>query len=150
MMSYSRLMSEELNEALEASRPAVEAALREAETELEELRSRTSELEAMIARAHAVLGRVEAAPEPRGRLTLHEALAQILREQGNRWMTVRELAEEVNTSKLYRKRDGSLVEPSQIHARAKNYERLFEKEGSRIRLRRVSSEDASSAVEEGT
>jgi multidrug resistance efflux pump len=144
-MSYSEPVSGALSEALEASRPAVEAALREAEAELGELRARTDELEALIARAHALLGREPAPKETAARLTLHEALAQILREHGNQWMTVRELAEAVNTSGLYRKRDGSFVEPSQIHARSKNYERLFEKEGSRIRLRGVPSTHAPEA-----
>jgi hypothetical protein len=53
-------------------------------------------------------------------------------------MTVRELADEVNRRALYEKRDRSPVEPNQIHARAKNYSALFEKEGPRVRLRSTS------------
>ena len=59
----------------------------------------------------------------------------VLREQDNRWMTVRELADVVTTRLLYRKKDGSPVEANQIHARTKNYEQLFEKDGPNVRLR---------------
>jgi Tfp pilus assembly protein PilX len=143
-------MSETLSQALEASRPAVEAALREAEAELEALRARTQELETLVARAQVLLGREAAASQVAVRLTLHDAIAQILRNQGNRWMTVRELADEVNSSGLYRKRDGTPVEPNQIHARTKNYERLFDKEGPRIRLRVVPPADAAERAAEGS
>ncbi len=34
----------------------------------------------------------------------------------------------------YEKRDGSLVDPSQIHARANKYQAMFEKDGRRLRL----------------
>lgn len=71
----------------------------------------------------------------KGRKTLHQALEQILHENDNRWMTVRELADEVNRRALYRKRDGRAVEPNQVHARTKNYEATFEKSGSTVRLR---------------
>ena len=69
------------------------------------------------------------------RLTLHEALAHVLRERGNEWTSARELADEVNTHGLYVKRDGRPVEVNQVHARVKNYPQLFEKNGSQIRLR---------------
>jgi hypothetical protein len=53
----------------------------------------------------------------------------------NEPMTARDLASEINEERLYRKRDDSAVETNQIHARAKNYGDLFEKVGTRIRLR---------------
>jgi hypothetical protein len=128
-------MSDELKMALEQSRAGIEAGLVEAEKELAELRERERELEGLVARAKAALG---AEPEPRRsdfeRLTLHEAIALVLQENGNGWMTVRQLADEVNRRELYRKRDGSPVEPNQIHARAKNYTALFEKDGPLVRL----------------
>ena len=130
-------MSEQLEKALEANRARIEAGLAQAELELAELRERQRELEALIARARAALGEVET-PEPRRepeRRTLHEAIALVLRENDNRWMTVRELADEVNRRGLYEKRDGSPVEANQIHARTKNYGSLFEKDGPRVRLR---------------
>lgn len=39
------------------------------------------------------------------------------------------------TGGLYRKRDGSPVEVNEIHARTNNYQDLFEKDGSLIRMR---------------
>ena len=126
-----------LDEALEGARPAIEAALAEAEGELAVLLARQRELEALIARARAALGdgTALASTSQEGRLTLHEAIARILRENDNNWMTVTEVAMAVNERGLYKKRDGSRVEPNQIHARAKNYASLFEKKGSQVRLR---------------
>ena len=126
---------------LDQTRPELEAGLAAAEAELEELDARRGELLQLIARARAALGLTAvppAVPEAGGGergLTLHEALAQVLREHGNEWMTVRELAAEVNTRGLYRKRDGSPVEANQVHARAKNYAAMFEKNGPKVRLR---------------
>jgi len=127
-----------LDEALEASRPAIEAALAEAETELAKINQRKAELEQLIARARAALGETTPTKTPATshRMTLHEALAMILKDKDNEWTTVRDLANEVNERELYTKRDGSPVEPSQIHARAGSYPTLFEKDGPRVRLRR--------------
>jgi hypothetical protein len=88
------------------------------------------ELEALVARAKAALGEeVEPPRSESERLALHEAIELILRENGNGWMTTRELADQVNQRQLYRKRDGSPVESNQIHAHTKNYTALFEKDG---------------------
>lgn len=127
-----------LRSALEEARPEVEAGLAAAEAELADLDARRAELVALIHQAQSALGQTTVSSEPashmRG-LTLHEALAQVLRENGNAWMTVRELATHVNGRHLYSKRDGSPVEANQVHARAKNYNQMFEKEGPRVRLR---------------
>jgi hypothetical protein len=130
-----RSVSERLKEALAMSHAAIEEGLAEARAQLDELRTRENELEALIARGEAALGSAPVADEAEGRLTLHEALEQILRGHENRWMTVQELAEEINRRGLYRKKDGSPVEPNQVHARTKNYDAIFEKNGPRIRLR---------------
>ncbi len=66
--------------------------------------------------------------------TLHEELAAILRGQGNRWMTTSELAQAVNERAIYEQRDGSAVSDFQVHGRTKNYDQLFERDGSRVRL----------------
>jgi HB1, ASXL, restriction endonuclease HTH domain len=124
-------MSVRLVQALEVNRGEIESALREAEDELAALAARRAELELLVRRARAALGE----ELPSGHMTLHEAMAVVLREQSDRQMTVRELAAEVNRRELYRKRDGSLLEASQVHARAKNYSRLFEKDRSVVRLR---------------
>ena len=68
-------------------------------------------------------------------MTLHEAMALVLGEQPANEMSVRELTTEINRRALYRRRDGSLLEASQVHARAKKYTRLFDKGGSVVRLR---------------
>jgi ABC-type transporter Mla subunit MlaD len=126
----------ELRKILEETRPALEAGLAGAERELAELDNRRRELEALIARARAALG--EAAPRAptatRERLTLHQALELVLRENDNRWMTVRELADEINARELYEKRDRTPIDPSQIHARANKYASMFEKDGANVRL----------------
>lgn len=69
------------------------------------------------------------------KITLHEEIARILSENGNRWMTTDELAAEVNTAGNYVKKDGSHVAAFQIHGRTRNYAQLFERDGSRVRLR---------------
>jgi multidrug resistance efflux pump len=134
MESHTKLRS-----ALASVRGELEEGLAEAEAELAQLDERREELTALIAQARAALGMdapvPTAVPAPADRLTLHEALATVLREHGNAWMRARELADEVNSRGLYRKRDGSPVEVNQVHARVKNYAQVFEKDGSRIKLR---------------
>jgi 5-methylcytosine-specific restriction protein A len=68
------------------------------------------------------------------RITLHEELQDILVEQGNRWKTTTELAEEVNARGRYTKGDGSEVSQFEIHGRARRHEDIFERDGSRVRL----------------
>jgi hypothetical protein len=138
---------ESLERALNANRPEVERELAKAEAALEELRAQQRRLEDAIRRARLVLG-IEpvigaadtgaAGPED-SPLPLHEALAKVLREQGNRVMTARELADDVNRTGLYQKRDGSPVDIGQIHARVHNYDRLFVRAGGGIRLRETDS-----------
>lgn len=128
-------MGDRLLTALEASRDEIEAALKEAEDELAALANRREELQQLINRAKAALG----IGTPPGQMTLHEAMKTILEERDHYSMSVRELTEEVNRRDLYRKRDGSPVEVGQVHARAKNYPKLFEKNGPRVTLRNVRS-----------
>ena len=68
------------------------------------------------------------------RITLHEELQDILVEQGNRWKTTTELAEEVNARGRYRTGDGSEVSPFHIHGRTRRFKDIFERDGSRVRL----------------
>lgn len=134
---------ESLERALTANRAEVERELRNAEAELEALHSREHALETAITRARYLLG-VEELPavaqaasssSAASHVPLHDALVQILRYNDNQPMTARELAEEVNRRQLYRKADGSPVDIGQVHARVHNYDRLFKREGGRIRLR---------------
>jgi hypothetical protein len=133
---------ESLERALNANRAEVERELAKAEEELDELRGRERKLEETIGRARLVLGMDPLIAVAAGgdrpvepRLPLHEALARVLRTQGNRVMTARELADAVNQTGLYRKKDGSAVDIGQIHARVHNYDRLFARAGGGIQLR---------------
>ena len=130
---------ERLKRALDGVREELEAGLAEAEGELMQLDERRAELITLIAQGRAALGLdavlLTATGPAMDRLTLHEALAQVLRERANAWAKARELADEVNARRLYVRRDGRAVEVNQVHARVKNYPQLFEKDGPNIRLR---------------
>lgn len=133
------MTTKRLQEALAAARPDLEAGLAEAESELAVLDDRRRELLALIAQGRAALG-LPPTQDPElpstGRPpTLHEAIRQVLRERGNEWTTARELADAINSRRLYRKRDSTDVEVNQIHARCNNYPDLFEKNDSLIRER---------------
>jgi hypothetical protein len=123
-----------IEDALEKSREIIGAALAEARADLAALDVRRHELEALIAQGEAALGGTPASAAETS-MTLHDALALVLREKNNTPMTARELADAVNERGLYRKRDGSSVEVNQVQARVNNYEALFEKDGARILLR---------------
>jgi hypothetical protein len=68
------------------------------------------------------------------KVTLHEELVAILRERGTA-MSTKELAAEVNRRGRYRKRDGTPITDYQVHGRTKNYPKLFERDGTTVRLR---------------
>ena len=78
----------DLADALERSREMIRAALADARAELAALDARRSELEALISQGETALGDAQPAAA-RTMMTLHEALAQILRESGNVPMTSR-------------------------------------------------------------
>ncbi|MGO9220542.1 MAG: HTH domain-containing protein [Streptosporangiaceae bacterium] len=126
-----------LADALDRSREMISGALAEARAELAALDTRRSELEALIAQGEAALGHAHG-PVSTKTMTLHDALAQVLRENGNEPMTARALADAVNNRGLYSTRDSSPVEVNQIHARTNNYQDVFEKDGSLIRLKEES------------
>lgn len=121
-----------LSDALERHTTEIEEALRAARVERDDLRMRERELTDLIDQAEAAINH----GSNTDRLTLHEAMTVVLREGEDEWMTTRDLADEVNRRNLYRKKDGSPVESNQIHARAKNYAHLFEKDRQLVRLRR--------------
>lgn len=131
-----------LANALTANRTEIERELIRAEEELAAVQRREQELQDLIRRARIALG-VEppqsqlatGGSQGRSRMTLHEALLEVLRSTGSRGMTARELADAVNASGLYVKRDGSQVDPGQIYARTHNYSSLFERVDGRIRSR---------------
>ncbi|MBN1187467.1 MAG: N-6 DNA methylase [Bacteroidales bacterium] len=57
-------------------------------------------------------------------LTLHEAIAKVLKEAGKP-LSADEIAQKVNEHKLYVRNDGNPVPTSQIHARIKKYPNQF-------------------------
>jgi chromosome segregation ATPase len=128
-------MGERLEEALAAHRHEVEQALEEAEEELSALNVRRRELEDLIDQARATLGLPESPVAKRP--TLHEAIERVLEEIRNQWMEAKDIAHHVNRQSLYRRGDGAPIDTSQIHARTNHYQHLFEKQGSRIRMRVV-------------
>ena len=67
--------------------------------------------------------------------TLHGEICEILKSNGNRWMTTDELASTVNRRGRCRKRDGSPLGAPQIHARTIVYSHLFERDGRLVRTK---------------
>lgn len=70
-----------------------------------------------------------------GHVTLHVAMQMVLADAPNRMMRPADLAAAIHARGLYRTRDGRAVETQQIHARVGNYENLFAREGTFIKLR---------------
>ncbi|MBI5708827.1 MAG: hypothetical protein HZC42_00735 [Candidatus Eisenbacteria bacterium] len=70
-----------------------------------------------------------------GRVYLHKELAAILRARGNRWMTTKGLAEIARKRGRYQRLKPGEVTAFQVHGRTRRYSRIFEREGSRVRLR---------------
>lgn len=125
----------ELEQALRKSRELIEAALADARQELAALDARKAELEALIVQGESALGGAPAPVVQDSGATLQEALQRILRENGNRPLHVRQLADEVNQRGLYRRRDTGPVEVSQVHARTSTYDKVFGKGGSFVWLK---------------
>jgi hypothetical protein len=66
--------------------------------------------------------------------TLKQELSEILLAHGNRWMTVRELADAVNQRGKYSRKDKLDLTPYELHVYARYYPMIFELGGSRLRL----------------
>jgi toxin FitB len=69
-----------------------------------------------------------------GHVTLHMEMQDILREKGNRWMTPAEIAAAVNTRGRYHRRNNTEIPDSQIAARARKYDRIFECRSENVKL----------------
>ncbi len=67
-------------------------------------------------------------------MTLHEAMAEVLRTTHEHMLRAGDLAAEVDRCGLYKMRDGRPVEAQQIHARVGHYQHLFTKVGTFITL----------------
>ncbi|MCY4147839.1 MAG: hypothetical protein OXF73_00510, partial [Gammaproteobacteria bacterium] len=64
---------------------------------------------------------------------LHQEMLDILAANDNAWIAIQEIADRVHQRRIYRKRDGSRVESSQISARIGKYPWLFERLNGRVR-----------------
>lgn len=80
-----------------------------------------------------------------GRITLHEEIVAILSESADEWMTTAEIAALVTSRGRYHKGDRSPMTAFQIHGRTRNYSKLFERDGSRVRLRRGAGDNPTPA-----
>ena len=67
-------------------------------------------------------------------MTLHEAIVEVLTTSGKA-MTTEEIANELNRTGTYRKKDGSKIGAFQIHGRTRNYPNLFERNKSLVSLK---------------
>lgn len=134
------MLIDDLRSVAAARREEIEADLDRAGRGLARNAADRLELERARAVAETLLGLLDrhggSAPEGASGpgLTLHEAMAEVLRDAPAGMMRAGDLAAEVNRRQLYRMRDGRPVEPQQIHARTGHYGHWFEKEGTFIKL----------------
>ena len=107
--------------------------MNDVEIQIGDLSRSVAELRQLVEQA----GGLAATGPSAGVLTLHEAMATVLRQRGNQWTKISDLAEMINAQGLYAKGDGSPVESNQLHARANRstYQNMFEKDGPMLRLR---------------
>jgi hypothetical protein len=82
--------------------------------EVRECESRVQSLQALL----DLLASPSGSPEGEQRMTLHDAMAEVLRTAPEQMMRAGDLAAEIQRRRLYQMRDGRPVEPQQIHARA--------------------------------
>ncbi|MBU2929104.1 tetratricopeptide repeat protein [Winogradskyella psychrotolerans] len=66
-------------------------------------------------------------------MTLHEAIEQVL-QNAEKPLQSRDIADVINNLKLYKRKDGLPVSPSQVTTRANNYTKLFTREAGKIKL----------------
>lgn len=66
-------------------------------------------------------------------MTLHDAMVELLLD-ARQPLNARDLSEQINTRAIYRKRDGSPVQPDQVRARARKYPHLFTQAAGAISL----------------
>ena len=66
-------------------------------------------------------------------MTLHEAIVEVL-ETKKQAMSTQAIADELNKTKTYQKKDGSKITAFQIHGRTRNYSQLFERDGKMVSL----------------
>jgi hypothetical protein len=66
---------------------------------------------------------------------IRAAVADVLRENGNRWMSVAEIAHEINRRDLGQNFVGVEVSIPKVRRQTRNYSNIFERSGWMVRLR---------------
>jgi hypothetical protein len=137
-------MSQQLRRALGGgTAKEIANAIRLAFDDLQPLRQEVRELELLIARARDQIDPTgywvpwPPLPGPSRPPTLHQAIAQILTEQGNRWLTTGDITRTIARRALYRRRDGLPPTVNDVSARISSYPALFRRDGWHVRLRIV-------------
>jgi hypothetical protein len=69
-------------------------------------------------------------------MKLHEAIEKLLSDQ-KRPMSTTEIADHLNRTQWYQKKDKSQITDFQIHGRTKNYPQLFSRNGTIVSLRKL-------------
>ena len=123
-----------LNRIRSQTRNDVEGALSGLKVKRESLQAKLREVEAEISLAEEWLGDLHKA-RPAGPLTLQDAMALVLSENGNEGMRPQRLAEIINERRLYRRRDEGPVEANGIQARVSNYREMFSRVDGLIYLK---------------
>jgi hypothetical protein len=128
---------EDVKAVAEAHADEIRADLSQTQLLLRQSQSRAAELQQQVAFLGTLLDLLGGTPadhQPVDALTLHGAMAVVLRDQPGRMLRPADLVAEINRRRLYRMRDGRPVELQQIHARVGNYPQLFSREGTFIKL----------------
>lgn len=131
---------EDVAAVVAARRDELEADHEAAKRVVESLRAQLAEAERRVQSFAALLAfdTEEVRPPaevPLGHVTLHVAMQMVLKDAPNRMMRPADLAAAIHARGLYRMRDGRPVETQQIHARVGNYENLFGRDGTFIKLK---------------
>ena len=126
---------DEVQRVVSANAEEIRQDLDQAMDALRRSRAATQVLENEVAGLEQLLAYSSPVPsaESRGR-TLHDAMEIVIRESPVGMLRAGDIAFEINRRGLYRMRDGRPVEAQQIHARVGNYDHLFAREGTFIKM----------------
>lgn len=99
-------------------------------------RSGPSTLSSMAGASAEAGAATREAVTPYGSATLHDVVAQVLREHGGDWLKASQIAREIGERDLWRRpSDGAHPRGSQVSARVRQYPSLFQSSDLGIRLR---------------
>lgn len=129
---------EDIARVVNTCREHLEVDLAEAQSNLSDLEARLVEADRKVATLEAILAisspEDNRTSEPVSRLTLHQAMREVLVVAPGQRMSAVDIARAIERRGLYRMRDGRSVEAQQIHARVGHYNHMFQRDGQGIRL----------------